>query len=317
MKKHLVFALLVLCSFNIFGMKPNALSKIAIGPQNQSLLFSTQKELLGDIFLNFISTDKHGNKLDKGEVYQRIFILSLVCKKAKSLLSDEKIKQLLLNRQWHKTYGHFQDTAIHREIFLSRNLGTIKALVKHGAHYTEANKENLLPLDVAHQKLFFARSQKERQTLKDIISFLSSLDKTVLCTHIWLYNSYLKFKKRFNFHGDTLLHIAAMTGNIDLIDHCLFQAIRININFENHYGKTALYYAAENGHLDAVIHLLNYGAIPIIRGGRNYETPGERAQARGHTTIANLLFKEENGWRIVYYNGRPFYSRILHSYNGQ
>lgn len=88
----------------------------------------------------------------------------------------------------------------------------------------------------------------------------------------------------------TWLHVAASSGNIDMVRRLLDLGVDINARGGT-LGGDALNYAASNGHIDVVKHLLSRGAeMDISEPEKN---PLFSAIYGGHIEIVNLLL--ENG----------------------
>ncbi len=89
-----------------------------------------------------------------------------------------------------------------------------------------------------------------------------------------------------NQWGATLLHLAALNGNVPMVR--LLLDYGADPNARQSQGATPLHLAAHEGHLEVVRLLLERGADPTIRhkGG---ETPLQVALRRGHKKVAKLL----------------------------
>ena len=83
--------------------------------------------------------------------------------------------------------------------------------------------------------------------------------------------------------GNTLLMLAARTGNDELVDHLI--KLRARVSSRNRYGDSALMLAAMGGHEKVVRRLLQAKA-PIIHSGW---TPLIYAAFQGHGGIVDML----------------------------
>ncbi len=89
-----------------------------------------------------------------------------------------------------------------------------------------------------------------------------------------------------NSHGATLLHLAALNGNLPMVRLLLDRGADPNARQEQ--GATPLHLAAHEGHAGIVRLLLERGADPTLRhkGG---ETPLQVARRRGKTEVVKIL----------------------------
>lgn len=88
---------------------------------------------------------------------------------------------------------------------------------------------------------------------------------------------------------DTLLHIAARTGDVESIEVLIDAGADVNIVGD--LGNTPLHAAALRGQINSVKILLRRGANPSIKNEFG-ETAKEVAELVGYIDIANLLEKE-------------------------
>ncbi|XP_062501045.1 uncharacterized protein LOC134178228 [Corticium candelabrum] len=86
--------------------------------------------------------------------------------------------------------------------------------------------------------------------------------------------------------GYTVLHAAAIEGNIDCIEALISSGARVNIQDED--GWTPLHAAASHGHLDIIQYLLKSGANPCITG-YSQETAYDVVDEDGDLIIEQIL----------------------------
>lgn len=97
------------------------------------------------------------------------------------------------------------------------------------------------------------------------------------------------FNKTDVAHGKTILHWAAESGSIKLVDELLTREVDLTIR--DVYGETPLHYAAENGHLDVVQRLVEAGADvhATDKACRNHRTPLVCATNNEHSSVVDFL----------------------------
>ena len=98
--------------------------------------------------------------------------------------------------------------------------------------------------------------------------------------------------KRWNVNAEdkdkrTPLHWAAWAGQCDTVEELL--RLEANVNALDRLGRTPLYGAAGGGFKDVVQKLLGHHADRSLRGGKNDETPLDRARHKGHQDVVSLL----------------------------
>lgn len=89
-------------------------------------------------------------------------------------------------------------------------------------------------------------------------------------------------------NGDTVLHIAARTNNIDAVEY-LLSTSRIAVNTQGGKGRTALHLACENGHVDIVESLINAPLIYVNSRDERRQTPLHLACEKGHLEVVRIL----------------------------
>lgn len=86
--------------------------------------------------------------------------------------------------------------------------------------------------------------------------------------------------------GETLLHDAVLSGNINLVKLVLLKGARVNVTYKTN--KTPLFEAVSNHHLDITKLLLDNGAHINIADERGY-TPLHEAFGKCYPEMANIL----------------------------
>ncbi|XP_075927839.1 BRCA1-associated RING domain protein 1 isoform X3 [Petromyzon marinus] len=89
-----------------------------------------------------------------------------------------------------------------------------------------------------------------------------------------------------NRKGETPLHVAAIKGDIDGVEHLLENGA--NPNIKDNAGWTPLHEACNHGHARVVELLLDHGAFINAPGYEN-DSPLHDAVSNGHTHVAGLL----------------------------
>jgi ankyrin repeat protein len=121
--------------------------------------------------------------------------------------------------------------------------------------------------------------------------------------------------------GDTALHVAAMTNNIDSVNallahHDYYVNRAINVNAENNDSMTALCIAAQMGHLDIVYSLLDHpdiqvgNALPIALLAGNHEII---KVLLAHPTT-NLNFVDSDGVSALFYAANQGFLDIVNAF---
>jgi len=115
--------------------------------------------------------------------------------------------------------------------------------------------------------------------------------------HLQLADSYLNYSREY--HGETHLHIAVVTGNIERIKELLDK--NVYINPYDYRINTPLYYVCSHPGKDNILQenpalrlqiakiLLDNGAETITQGGITGMRPKEIAARNGHTELAELI----------------------------
>eukprot|EP01122_Echinamoeba_exundans_P008394 TRINITY_DN2785_c0_g1_i1.p1 TRINITY_DN2785_c0_g1~~TRINITY_DN2785_c0_g1_i1.p1 ORF type:complete len:580 (+),score=137.01 TRINITY_DN2785_c0_g1_i1:163-1902(+) len=91
--------------------------------------------------------------------------------------------------------------------------------------------------------------------------------------------------------GDTVLHVAAMNGNLEIVQMMLSNSnfiLSVAVNEQNDEGATSLFLAAANGHANVVQALLAAAASADIRNMSGL-TPLDVAIKNNHTPVWKLL----------------------------
>jgi ankyrin repeat protein len=91
--------------------------------------------------------------------------------------------------------------------------------------------------------------------------------------------------------GDTVLHVAAMNGNLEIVQTMLSNSnfiLSVAVNEQNDEGATSLFLAAANGHANVVQALLAAAASADIRNMSGL-TPLDVAIKNNHTPVWKLL----------------------------
>ncbi|XP_072274646.1 BRCA1-associated RING domain protein 1 [Pyxicephalus adspersus] len=89
-----------------------------------------------------------------------------------------------------------------------------------------------------------------------------------------------------NIKGETLLHVAAIKGDLMGVEELLKNGA--NPNVKDNAGWTPLHEACNHGHSDVVRLLIQYQALVNTAGYQN-DTPLHDASRNGHVTIVRLL----------------------------
>lgn len=90
-----------------------------------------------------------------------------------------------------------------------------------------------------------------------------------------------------SFENSTVLILACVTGNIDLIQ--LLMEFGASVNIQNEHGISALFNAVKYDHLDVVKFLLEYGADPNVQESERKDTPLICASKYGRVEIVHYL----------------------------
>lgn len=89
-------------------------------------------------------------------------------------------------------------------------------------------------------------------------------------------------------NGETPLHIAARSENIDIVEF-LLSIPSVAVNANDKMGRTSLHLACEKGHIDIVKRLLGDPSIYINASDRESQTPLHLACGQGHLEVVWAL----------------------------
>lgn len=89
-------------------------------------------------------------------------------------------------------------------------------------------------------------------------------------------------------NGETVLHIAARVGNIDVVKY-LLSTSRIAVNAQDKHGRTPLHLACEKGHVDVVKALLSAPLIYVNARDERRQTPLHLACEKGYLNVVRVL----------------------------
>ncbi|KAL2286025.1 hypothetical protein FJTKL_07270 [Diaporthe vaccinii] len=89
-------------------------------------------------------------------------------------------------------------------------------------------------------------------------------------------------------NGETVLHVAARMGNIDVVEY-LLSTSRIAVNAQDEKGRTALHLACEKGHVDVVKDLISAPLIYVNTRDERRQTPLHLACQKGHLDVVRVL----------------------------
>ena len=117
------------------------------------------------------------------------------------------------------------------------------------------------------------------------------------------------FIDRMDNQGRSVLHFAAGSGDIHVLESILLVEHELDVNIGDDEGMTPLHYAATYGQIQSVLTLLRLGgreSMTKIAG--THGTPLHRAVAGGHKDIVSLLLIEGCPINVVNSRGRS----VLH-----
>ncbi|KAM4561976.1 BRCA1-associated RING domain protein 1 [Fundulus diaphanus] len=104
-----------------------------------------------------------------------------------------------------------------------------------------------------------------------------------------------------NHKGETLLHLAAIKGDVDSVKELLDQGA--DPNLKDHAGWTPLHEACNLGHLAAVEVLVSRGALLNTPGYEN-DSPLHDAVRNGHAAIVKLLLRLGASQNVLNLHGK-------------
>lgn len=166
------------------------------------------------------------------------------------------------------------DASAHRnEIYWAlvcrQNIKIFKQLLNQGVTANEV----YFPI---HEKRCYSIHLAAKQNQWDVVQLLISKYPALIHSYdIWF---------------QTVLHIAASTGNADMVNYLLQNGARINA--QSLTRETALYYAASNGYHRIVKLLLDQGADIHIEND-SFNFPIHVAAINGHLNVVMVLLKHD------------------------
>lgn len=89
-------------------------------------------------------------------------------------------------------------------------------------------------------------------------------------------------------NGETALHIAARSENIDIVEF-LLSIPGIDVNARDNMGRTSLHFACEKGHVEIVKRLLSHPSIYVNAPDRESSKPLHLACGKGHLEVVWAL----------------------------
>eukprot|EP00736_Rhodelphis_marinus_P000533 Rmarinus@m.28184 len=95
-----------------------------------------------------------------------------------------------------------------------------------------------------------------------------------------------------NFFGETLVHIAARNGHLNLIRY-LWEEFPLLFWQSDQFGNTVLHWAAENGHLGIIRYVLGTNARALVSlKSRTYKTVLHVAASKGHVNVIRYFLRQ-------------------------
>jgi len=118
-----------------------------------------------------------------------------------------------------------------------RSLQIVQTLLRHASAYTMAL------LSVVNLNLYFPISDSHTKTLLEVSKLFIKSGADVSTS---------------NFDGETLLHMFARAGSVEMTEFLIYWGAEVNCTSKR--GQSPLYLAASEGHVNIVTILSNYGA---------------------------------------------------------
>ena len=97
----------------------------------------------------------------------------------------------------------------------------------------------------------------------------------------------------FTKDDTALLHIAALSGNIDTVKY-FTEECKCDTNLLNKAGRTALFYACQNGNIEVVKHLVEVGHCQCSITDSNLNTPLHLAAQHDNLPVVQYLLEERS-----------------------
>jgi len=161
--------------------------------------------------------------------------------------------------------------------------------------YAQFAIRDLKPLDAKSLRVLIESNSLDKVLEKSIEQNLETLF-TLYARVIVLQKE--DYSKKFGAYQKTILHFAAINGNLDVLEEILkHKEGRASLSIKDHYVKTPLHYAAEKKNLDVVEEILKHkegrAALSIKDDAR--KTPLHLAAAHGNLDLIKAILKHEEG----------------------
>lgn len=175
--------------------------------------------------------------------------------------------------------NNFQQTSLHLAVLTKQPL-LVRKLMSAGAHVDVPDRNGNTPLHLA---------SREGNTLitKALVEPVTKEEQDEVEYEI----PYVRIPQNLearNYDGQVCLHLAAEGNHQEIMEVLIAKGAEINQR-DGKSGRTVLHYAAESGNISLLEFLLQYPSLDINASTYGGQSPIMLAKGRGHNSVVRIL----------------------------